>query len=302
MSTLVRSVLRKSTGLYLRRAGVDVSRAGSLAFQLPVTNTGNFSQRRFNSTTPSDSGAESTTSIAASIPTEATVDPSLLNLVNEAAVNVAVAEQHSNFVIRGVMEMIDSVHNLVGIPYWEAIVATTIGLRLLMVPVAIKTTQSTARLAHLRPVLQSLSDSMKNDPRAADSAVKLRYQKEIQAAFVKYKVNPLHAMFWPMAQIPFFLSIFFAVQGMGTYYPGFATGGAFWFTDLNAADATYIFPILNSLSFLAMIEFMSQEGVQMQQSAVMKNVLRGLAVVTLPLTATMPQVLCSSLFLEHFLI
>lgn len=211
-------------------------------------------------------------------------------VVANNAAEIAVASEHSNFIIRNVMSLIDNVHNFVGIPYWEAIALTTIGIRLLLIPVAIKTTQGTARLAHLRPVLQRISEAMQNDPRAAsDQAVKARYQKEMQASFLKYKVNPLHAMMWPFAQIPFFLSLFFAVQGMGQYYPGLAQGGASWFTDLTVADPYYIFPVFNALSFLAMIEMGSQDGVQMQQTQTIKNVLRGLAVVTLPLTASMPQ-------------
>ena len=40
---------------------------------------------------------------------------------------------------------------------------------------------------------------------------------------------------------------------MGQNFPGLTTGGAAWFTDLTAADPTYIFPVITSLSFLVRI-------------------------------------------------
>lgn len=293
MNSFARSVVKKSAGLYLRRAGIDM--APRAVVSSPETfRLSNYQSKRYNSSAGEGSKISDATNAAVDA---ASSNPSILEqagaIIANNAVDVAVATEHSNFVIRNVMGLIDNVHNFVGIPYWEAIALTTIGIRILLVPVAIKTTQGTARLAHIRPTLQKLSEAMQNDPRASDAAVKTRYQKEMQAAFIKYKVNPLHAMIWPFVQIPFFLSLFFAVQGMGTFYPGFVEGGTAWFTDLTAADKYYIFPVFNALSFLAMIEMGSQDGVQMDQTKNFKNILRGLALVTLPLTASMPQVMRS---------
>lgn len=289
MNGLTRAIIRKSVGLYLRKGGMESLPRSTVV--LSDTFRPSFHQKRYNS---SINGTEKASEAGNSVVDAITSNTSVLEqagaIVTNNAAEIAVATEHGNFVIRNVMTLIDNIHNFVGIPYWEAIAVTTIGIRFLLIPVAIKTTQGTARLAHLRPTLQKLTNAMQNDPRATDNAVKARYQKEMQAAFIKYKVNPLHAMMWPFVQIPFFLSLFFAVQSMGTYYPGFVTGGTSWFTDLTASDPYYIFPVFNALSFLAMIEMGSQDGVQMEQTKTFKNILRGLAVVTLPLTASMPQV------------
>jgi YidC/Oxa1 family membrane protein insertase len=207
----------------------------------------------------------------------------------DAAVAVAgVATEHSNFVVRGVMDFIDSMHNFIGIPYWEAIVLTTIGLRFVLLPIALKTVQGSARMAVMRPDMQKLQDAMSKDPNAGDMNVKLRYQKEMQALFLKHKVNPLRAVMWPFVQFPVFIAFFMALKEMGTYFPGMATGGAWWFTDLTAADPYYILPLFNSISFLAMIE-LGGDGVQLPQQQKFKMIMRGLAVAMVPLTATMPQ-------------
>lgn len=284
MNSLARVVLKKSAGLHLRRAGLEaLPRAASSA---PCNVPSMYVSKRYNSS--AQNGDKVVEAAANAVDSTGLLEQAASIVANNAA-EVAVAAEHSNFVIRNVMAVIENVHNFVGIPYWEAIAVTTLGIRFLLIPVVVKTTQSTARLSHLRPTLQKISEAMKNDPRASENAVREHYQKEMQAAFLKYKVHPLHAMLWPLAQMPVFLSMFFAVQSMGTFYPGMVEGGAFWFTNLTLPDPTYAFPIINALSFLAMIE-MGASDVQMEQSKMFKNVMRGLAVLTLPFTATMPQV------------
>jgi YidC/Oxa1 family membrane protein insertase len=249
----------------------------------PMVNT--FAVRSFSAT---PDGTDSLSAVDA-----ASTNASLLEaakiMTDEKTLDVAVAlTSNHNFVIRGVMDFIEGVHNFAELPYWGAIVATTIFLRVLMTPIALKTLQSSARMAHLRPALQKVQDAMTKDANASDNNTKVMYQKEMQALFLKYKVNPLRAVLWPFFQLPIFVSFFMALRGMGDCYPGLATGGAFWFTDLTAADSTYILPVINSLSFLAMLE-LGADGVQMKQQATFKNVMRGLAVAMIPLTASMPQ-------------
>lgn len=290
MNSLARSLTKRSVGLYFRSAGNSIAPKALVAVGPQTWQPSTYQARRLNSSVVDGNKIVDSVNAVDAVTNSTSILEQASAIIANNAAEVVVATEHSNFVIRGVMSLIENVHNFVGVPYWEAIALTTIGIRLLLVPVAIKTTQGTARLAHIRPALTKISDALKNDPRASDMAVKARYQQEMQAAFLKYKVNPIHAMMWPFVQIPFFLSLFFAVQNMGLYYPGMVEGGMSWFTDLTQPDPYYIFPVFNALSFLAMIELGAQDGVQMEQAKVFKNILRGLAVVTLPLTASMPQV------------
>jgi YidC/Oxa1 family membrane protein insertase len=197
-----------------------------------------------------------------------------------------------NFVVRNVMELFEGVHNFVGVPYWEAIVLTTIGLRIVLFPVALKGVQSAARMAAMRPDMAKIQEAMAKDTNTADMRVKARYEQEMRALFVKYNVNPFRSLIWPFVQLPVFISIFMALRDMGAYYPGYATGGAWWFNDLSAADPTYILPVFNSLSFLIMLEIGS-DGVEMKDKKNFKWIMRGLGVAMVPLTMSMPQVLIS---------
>ena len=75
-------------------------------------------------------------------------------------------------------------------------------------------------------------------------------------------------------------------------------GGALWFTDLTVADPTYALPILCSLSFLATVELGAADGMQGQPPETlkrMKMMMRILAIVIVPFTASMPAVRISVL-------
>jgi YidC/Oxa1 family membrane protein insertase len=216
-----------------------------------------------------------------------TVDVAAAIVDNSAAIGVVLEDPAKlNFVIAGVMELVDYVHIAAGMPYFAAIAAVTIAFRLCMLPVALKTMQGSARMAVMRPEMQKLQDVM-NKGNYKDPQHQMRFQQEMKALWVKHKVNPFRAMLWPLAQFPVFMAFFWALKDMGTYYPAMATGGAMWFTDLSVADPTYILPIINSLTFLIMIE-LGSDGMPTAQQGTFKWVMRGLAVVMVPITAPMP--------------
>jgi YidC/Oxa1 family membrane protein insertase len=301
MSFSARLISRQVIASSIYRASISRStkKFGSLNASLLHNGAVFVIQHRNLSTAPTDpaesqSAVESASSLSAELQT---------NIADHVETIAAAANpENVNFVIRNVMLMVDSIHNFVGIPYWEAIALTTIGLRFFLIPVVIKTAQGTARLANVRPVIQKITDTMNADLNASDNNVKLRYQKEMQAAFIKHKVNPIHVMMWPFAQLPIFISFFMALREMGNFYPGYATGGIAWFQDLAAADPYYVLPLLNSITFLAMVEIGSLDGAKMQQQASFKAIMRGLAVAMVPLTASMPSVCIAVEFSLFFLI
>ncbi len=151
-------------------------------------------------------------------------------------------------------------------------------------------------MAAMRPEMEKVQNKMKADPNIDSMEVKLRYQTEMKALFTVYKVNPLRALMWPFVQFPIFIGLFMALRDMGLHYPDMATGGTLWFTDLTAADPYYILPIFNSLSFLAMIE-MGSDGMNADQKGPFKWMMRGMAVIMIPVTLSMPSVNLSVLFL-----
>ena len=71
--------------------------------------------------------------------------------------------------------------------------------------------------------------------------------------------------------------------------------GLFWFKDLTIADPYYALPVINSLIFWITIELGAADGMQGTAPEMinrMKTVMRALAVIFVPITASFP----SSLF------
>ena len=236
-----------------------------------------YSSRRFLSATPvlPDGGNILTGAVASS--------NDVINAVASQSPSLGYYPPHL------VMSFIENFHVTCDIPYWGAIVGTTVILRILLLPIAIKTMQSGARMAVLRPDLLRIQEAMKNDPTAGEMSTKLRYQQEMVALFKKFKVNPLHSLLMPLAQLPIFISFFIGLRDMGNHFPEFTTGGALWFVNLSVPDPYYILPVLNSLSFLIMVEI-GAEGMETANKDTFKWVMRGLAVLMTPLTMYMPQV------------
>lgn len=200
----------------------------------------------------------------------------------------AVVVAKANFVIEYVMAGLDQVHVLLGVPYWGAIVICTIGIRVLLFPIALKTIQGSARMAAMRPDMSKVQEIAKQQDMMSNPRLQKQYEKDMKALFVKHKVNPLHAVLWPLSQFPVFIALFLTLENMGKYYPEFATGGTLWFTNLSVADPYCIWPIFNALSFLAMIE-LGADGIQMEQQGTFKAAMRIVACAMIPLTMHMPQ-------------
>lgn len=187
------------------------------------------------------------------------------------------------------MYAIEQLHLLGDIPYWQAIIGFTVGIRILLLPIALKGVQNANRMALLKPDMEKVQNAMKANDGASDPKMQARYQLEMKELFKKHNVNPFRAIALPFLQMPIFISLFMALRQMQDYFPGYCEGGTLWFTDLSVADPTYVLPVLNAFSFLLMVEI-GADGMDQANRGMFKNVMRGLAVVMIPLTSSMPQV------------
>jgi membrane protein insertase Oxa1/YidC/SpoIIIJ len=187
-----------------------------------------------------------------------------------------------------VVDLIENVHLFSGVPYWEAIVLSTLAMRLGLLPLTLYGLKQGARLKAVRPDMEKLKVWYESQS-SPTPQLSSQYQTELKSLFKKHKANPIGGLVLPFVQLPLFLYCFFGLQKMADTCPGFAEGGTLWFTDLAAADVTYALPLANAVSFLLMIEIGTGD-VQTENNAMFKNVMRVMAVLMVPLTAHMPQV------------
>jgi YidC/Oxa1 family membrane protein insertase len=188
-----------------------------------------------------------------------------------------------------VIRAIAGIHDFTDLPYWQTIICFTLSLRVLLLPIAIRSMQNAARMAVMRPELEKVQNEFKAKADYLDEKQQLIFQQQVKALFLKHRVNPIRAVLLPLFQLPIFISVFTALNNINAYLPGYVNGGDFWFVNLAAPDTYYIFPIVNALSFLMMVE-MGADGMAMNQKKTFQWAMRGLSVVMIPLTMSVSQV------------
>ncbi|XP_035679031.1 mitochondrial inner membrane protein OXA1L-like [Branchiostoma floridae] len=184
---------------------------------------------------------------------------------------------------------IDMFHSTLHLPWWASIVCCTLLARSLMFPLIVKGQKNAINLNNVMPQIQKMNEKI-NEARTMGNKFEVAHQTaELQAFMKKHGVNPLKNFLVPLVQMPVFISFFVGLRRMATLpIMSMATGGIFWFTDLTASDPYFILPVMTSITMLTIIELGSELGVENPQMKMMKNVMRVVSLMILPLTASFP--------------
>jgi len=233
-----------------------------------------FSQSTTPPSTPIADGSLDVSDIASTIQT---LDPQIIPELTNYPTHLAI-------------RLVEYVHVAVGIPYWEAIVLSVVGIRMLLFPLMVRSTRSINGLALIRPQIEKLSQDFQSNPDKSEKHAQDLYQANVRLLFQKYKVNPIAPLTMPIVQLPVFISYVFGLQNMATFFPEIATGGAWWFLDLTIADSTLILPFINALTFIGIVETSSDQSASEHKESI-KWGMRLLSVVIFPATMGYSQVL-----------
>ncbi|GAB4820631.1 hypothetical protein N2152v2_007677 [Parachlorella kessleri] len=258
---------------------------------------------RFFSCSPSrqDEASDLASSAAASAAVAAPL-PDLSQILDPATiVQAAIAGEANAFQAaaldvwlptRGIQELLILVHDATGLEWWDSIVATTFGVRLLTFPVMLFQIKNTYKLSQARPEVEKLVEWMKDEQARGNPNAVSEYQQRVAAIYKKHDCNPLKSMASVLIQLPVFVGFFSALRGFAEVkVPSLVEGGAFWFPDLTVADPYYLLPVLSSLTFLLTVELGAETGMEGQPEQTrkrMKMVMRFLALIMIPFTMNMP--------------
>lgn len=183
-----------------------------------------------------------------------------------------------------ICKALDGFHVLTGLPYWQSIVLGTVLIRVCLLPSAIISQKMTSRITYVKSEIDKINKLAELNPHK-----KLIYDQEISFLYKKHKVNPFGGFINPLIQLPVFLSVFFGLRKMGTYFPEFSNGGISWFSDLAVSDPMYILPIVNAVTLLGVTE-LGIRNIDMDNAPWFKPVVRGMAFLAVPLTMYLPSV------------
>jgi YidC/Oxa1 family membrane protein insertase len=96
-------------------------------------------------------------------------------------------------------------HDSFGLGWGAAIIAMTVAIRLVLLPLTLKQTKSMQALARLAPDIKALQEKYKHD--------KQRLNQEMMRFYQENKVNPLASCLPLLAQMPVFISLFYMLRG-----------------------------------------------------------------------------------------
>ncbi|XP_015697469.1 mitochondrial inner membrane protein OXA1-like isoform X1 [Oryza brachyantha] len=182
---------------------------------------------------------------------------------------VALAAENSSLSTAAVQHLIDAVHSSTGLNWWLSIAISTMLLRCLLLPLWIMA------FRRLRV------DDKKSEKEAIHGHVLLLFKRLGLLGFV------------PILKPYAFMTLYFSISNMVEKVPSLKEGGAFWFTDLTTPDALYIFPVMTSIFLMLRLEFSRHYSKQSRSNDKDVNrvmhVLRTLILLTIPLTASLPQ-------------
>ena len=121
--------------------------------------------------------------------------------------------------------------------YGVAIIVLTLIIKIILLPLALKQIRSMKGMQELQPQIKALQKKYKND--------KVKFQQEMQKLYKEKGVSPLAGCLPLLIQMPFLVSIFYALQG----YPYDPAHESFlWLESLGQPDPTYVLPVLSALS------------------------------------------------------
>lgn len=138
--------------------------------------------------------------------------------------------------------------------YGVAIIILTIVIKVALLPFALKQIRSMKGMQELQPRIQRLQKKYKND--------RAKLSLEMQKLYRENNISPLAGCLPLLIQMPFLVSIFYALQGF-QYDP--AHESFLWLQSLAAKDPTYILPILSALTTWAISVQTQPKNVQGSQ-------------------------------------
>ncbi|MGO8683362.1 MAG: membrane protein insertase YidC [Thermoleophilia bacterium] len=156
-------------------------------------------------------------------------------------------------------------HSVLGI-WGLAIIALTIIVRLILVPLTFKQFRSAQAMAALQPHIKELQRKYKGD--------KQKLQQETMRLYQANKVNPFASCLPMLLQIPVFISLYWAIKGThyltGPTTAALANSSFLWLKALGKPDPTYILLIIYVVSQLVSTELMMTPQTDKQQKWIMR--------------------------------
>jgi len=150
---------------------------------------------------------------------------------------------------------IETIHSYFGMPWWVSIIVAVLGVRTLLLPVAVRSARYGLIMKEIQPKISDLMLRSRLARQENNYPLMRQLAAEMTATYNKYGVSLFTGLKFGLIQAPIFLSFFWALRRMAEQIPGFTSGGWDFFTDLSAYDPYMRLPILSAVLFALSAEW-----------------------------------------------
>lgn len=182
-----------------------------------------------------------------------------------------------------IQHLLEAVHVYAGLPWWGTICAVTVGVRLLMFPLYVKSSDTIARNSRIKPELDAINSQLMSSSELSEGQkYALKRKKLLNDNGIKNR--------WlaaPMLQVPVALGFFSGIRAMANHpVDGFVNQGIAWFTDLSQADPYLGLQFITAAVLISFTRLGGETGAQ-QFSPAMKRFFTILPLVSIPATMSL---------------
>uniref|UniRef100_A0A0K2VAA6 Mitochondrial inner membrane protein OXA1Llike [Aplysia californica] n=1 Tax=Lepeophtheirus salmonis TaxID=72036 RepID=A0A0K2VAA6_LEPSM len=220
-----------------------------------------------------------------------TIDQHTLSSVIEPTFRELGLGIHGSVLPHGILQSaLENCHTILGVPWWESIVITTLILRGAVFPIIVRTQKNMIHLASHQPEMNRLREEALKE---TDPKLRREEAMKIMAYMQENNLFPLKMYAPILANGVVMMSMFFAIRGL-TNLPvqSMSTGGIYWFKDLTSFDPTYTLPFLASFTIFIQIQMgadgMNNDGLPPG----FKKLLYILPLMSFPVMTQFPSALC----------
>ncbi|GMM45448.1 membrane insertase [Pichia kluyveri] len=172
-----------------------------------------------------------------------------------------------------IQQILEYVHVFSGLPWWATIAVTTVGCRMLLFPLFMKSSDTMARSQHIMPETKKLRKEMTAAMSKGDRALQQRKQMELSVLNKKNGVKYSRMFLSPVTQMVYSVGAFFGIREMSNLpIDGFKDGGIAWFQDLSMPDSFIGLQLLSATFYSIAFKFGGDTGNTQFSSGKMKKV------------------------------
>ncbi|KIO26383.1 hypothetical protein M407DRAFT_201644 [Tulasnella calospora MUT 4182] len=173
-------------------------------------------------------------------------------------------------------------------PWWATIISVAAVVRISMLPIHIRVTANNTRMAYITPKVKQATEAIQKAKENKDQAELMKAAMQMRQLYATAGASPLVGLLG-LVQVPVALGMFFGVKWMCNLpVESMTTGGLAWFTDLTAADPTYVLPAVSTAAIIAMLRLSSADTPKTPETAHMSNGFTLLSIIGFPFLANLP--------------